>query len=146
MSTSKPRLVVSNRVAEQPCSCRTWGLLGRITRDLILFDFMERARLLHQVQLKLLARGEHVAICELLALRPGQGRARRVMTEMCAWANCARVTMELSPSSQWGSDVQRLTNFYASLGFEPNPEPDARLCVQEAMIRYPVRGRGHVRL
>ncbi len=146
MSTSKLRLAASNRIAEQPCSCRAWGLLGRVTRDLILCDFMEWARLLHQVQLKLLARGEHVAICELLAVRPGHGRARRVMTELCAWANCARVTMELSPSSQWGSDVRRLTNFYASLGFEPNLEPEERLRVQEAMIRYPVKGLGHVRL
>ncbi|GIH10691.1 hypothetical protein Rhe02_87580 [Rhizocola hellebori] len=146
MSASKLRLVVSNPVAEQPCSCRTWGLLGRITRDLILCDFMDWARLLHQVQLKLLARGEYVAICELLARCPGRGRARRVMTELCAWANCARVTLELSPSSHWGSDVERLTNFYAPLGFEPNTESDEHFCVQEAMIRYPVKGRGHVRL
>ena len=68
------------------------------------------------------------------------------MTELCAWANCARVILEISPSGQWGSDVERLTDFYASLGFEPNMESSERLCVQESMIRYPVRGRRHVRL
>lgn len=146
MDTSRMRLAVSSRQPEQPCSCRSWGLLRRISRDLILHDLMQWAGLLHNVQLKLLCRGEHVAICELLAVRPGHGRARLVMTELCAWADCARVTLELTPSNHWGSDVDRLTRFYASLGFEPNTEPKEPFRVQEAMIRYPKKGRGHVRL
>jgi GNAT superfamily N-acetyltransferase len=121
-------------------------LLRPINRDLILFDLMQWANVLHGVQLKLLARGEHVAICELLVAQRGQGGARRVMTELCTWANCARVTLELTPSNHWGSDVERLTAFYASLGFEPNREEPTPFRIQESMIRYPVRGRGHVRL
>ncbi|MGH7158176.1 MAG: hypothetical protein ACREGD_03865 [Candidatus Saccharimonadales bacterium] len=146
MTTPKLRLVVSNKAVEQPCSCRTWGLLHHVSRDFILHDLMEWARLLHNVQLKMLVRGDHVAICELLAVRPGHGRARVVMTELCAWADCARVTLELTPSSHWGSDVERLTKFYESLGFEPNTEARQPFRVQESMIRYPVKGRGHVRL
>ena len=107
---------------------------------------MEWARLLHQVQLKMLTRGEHVAVCELVSVRPGHGRARRVMTELCAWSDCGRVTVQLTPSSEWDSDGERVTGFYTSLGFSPNHEPKERFLIQEAMIRYPVRGRGHVRL
>lgn len=145
MTSPRLRRVASDRLPEHPCSCRTWGLLGRVTRDLILYDYMEWARLLHQVQLKMLARGEHVAVCELLARRPGRGRARLVMTELCAWADCAVVTLELTPSNHWGCDVQRLTRFYESLGFEPNHEPEQLFRVRETMIRYPVKGRDHVR-
>lgn len=112
----------------------------------MLYDFMQWASLFHQVQLKMLARGEHVAICGLLAKRPGHGRARRVMTELCMWADCASVTLELTPCDQWSSDVERLTKFYASLGFVENREPEHPLRIRETMIRYPVKGRGHVRL
>jgi len=86
-----------------------------------------------------------LAICELLAYKPGHGEARRVITEICAWADCARVTLELTPSNHWGSDVERLTKFYESLGFVSKTEPQEPLRVRESMIRYPVRGRGHVR-
>jgi hypothetical protein len=146
MATRRLRLVVDNRQPPNPCSCRTWGLLRPISRDFILFDLMEWAKALHGVQLKLLARGEHVAICELLVARRGQGRARRVMTELCSWADCARVTLELTPSRHWGPDVDRLTAFYNWLGFEENREEPTLFHIHESMIRYPVRGRGHVRL
>lgn len=145
MATRRLRLVVDNRQAvPNPCSCRTWGLLRPISRDFILFDLMQWAKLLHGVQLKLLARGEHVAICELLVAQRGQGRARRVMAELCSWADCARVTFELTPSRHWGSDVDRLIAFYSSHGFEENREEPAPFSIHESMIRYPVRGRGHV--
>ncbi|HCT77231.1 MAG TPA: hypothetical protein DGG94_07455 [Micromonosporaceae bacterium] len=68
------------------------------------------------------------------------------MTEICAWANCARVTFELTPSRHWGSDIERLTKFYESLGFEPNYEAPQTFRIRESMIRYPAKGRGHVRL
>ncbi|WP_020519397.1 hypothetical protein [Catelliglobosispora koreensis] len=145
MTTPKLRLVASNETPQQVCNCRPWGLLHHVSRDLVLADFMEWAQLFHQVQLKMLVRGDHVAICELLARRPGQGRARLVMSVLCAWADCARVTLELTPSDHWGSDVERLTKFYESLEFEPNLEQEQRFRVQESMIRYPVRGRVHVR-
>jgi hypothetical protein len=140
------RLVIANGSAREVCSCRPWALLNRVSRDFLLWDFMQRASLLQMVQLKLLVRGDHVGICELLALKPGQGRARRVMTELCQWADCARATLELTPSSRWGSDVEQLTEFYESLGFEANREPPELYRPQGRMIRYPVRGRGHVRL
>ena len=65
------------------------------------------------------------------------------MNEIGLWADCARVALELSPSSHWGADLDRLTRFYESLGFEPNEEPPEPFQIQESMIRYPLRGRGH---
>lgn len=125
------------------CSCRTWGLLDPLSRDYALDELMCAAALVFQVQVKLLARGEHVAICDLMSFKPGEGRARTVMTELCTWADCSRVALELTPSDHWGSDVDRLTRFYASLGFEPNNEPRNPFRVQGSVIRYPMKGRGH---
>lgn len=129
--------------AELTCRCRPWGLIERVQRDFILADLTAWAWLYYKVQLKMLARGEHVAICELVTVRPGDGRVRKVMEEICLWADCSRIPLELSPSDHWGADVQQLTNFYASLGFQPNNEPHTPFRVQEDMIRYPVQGRGH---
>ena len=143
---TEPRLRLVVDPDGRRCSCRTWGLLSYLSRDMILDHIMQWALLLHQVQLKLHARGEHVAICELLTLHRGLGRVRRIMTELCAWSDCARVTLELTPSSHWGSDVGRLTQFYISLGFEPNRVPELPFLGQESMVRYPVLRRGHVRL
>lgn len=128
-------------VAEWPCSCRAWGLLGRLSRDLLLDDLMEWARLLHRVQLILLLYGEHVAVREFRAPQSDHREARRVLTTLCSWADCAGVVLELTPSDRWGFDLQRLTRLCVSLGFAPNGEPQ-----YESMVRYPVSGRCHVRL
>lgn len=126
-------------------TCGVWSEQERLRRDLTLAGFMQWAWHFYRVELKLLCRGEHVAVCELLATRPGQGRAHKVMTELCEWADCAGIPLELTPSGQWGADVDRLTIFYISLSFEPNCEPAQRFLVQESMIRYPVEGGGHER-
>lgn len=123
------------------CDCETWGLLSRARRDLILAGFMEWARLFHDVRLKLLACGDHVAIGELVTVRHGMGRARRVMTELCAWADCARVTLELTPSDHSGAGVRRLAVFFLGLGFEANREGAEQSRAPEGMIRHPARLR-----
>ena len=131
-------------VTERPCSCRAWGLLGRLSRDLLLDDLMEWAKLLHQVQLILLLYGEHVVVRELSAPQSDLREVRRVLTELCSWGDCADVVLELTPSHRWGFDLQLLTRLCVSLGFEPNGEPQQ--FVPEAMIRHPTRGRCHIRL
>lgn len=124
-------------MAEKACDCPTWGLFDQFERDYILADLMEWAWAIHQVDLTLLARGEHVAICELLTMRPGEGRVRKVMEHLCQWADRSRVPLELSPSDLWGADIERLIRFYTSLGFQLNREPRTLLRLQEHMIRYP---------
>ncbi|GIH10269.1 hypothetical protein Rhe02_83360 [Rhizocola hellebori] len=140
MTARHLRLVVSNQSAAQPCSCRTWRHLDRITRDLIICDFMLWAGLLHQVHLKMMARGEHVAIDELSAAE--FSKTRRVMTEICTWAECARVTLELRSASLWGSEAEQLTRSFESLGFEPDTSAGL-FFAQRAMVRYPGKGQGH---
>jgi hypothetical protein len=103
---------------------------------MLLGDLMEWAGLLHQVQLKLLLRGEHVIICELLPMQLGRGRSR-VLHDLLCWADCALVVLELTPSQHCGSDIERLAKIFAALGCEPNREPQGHGRAHEAMIRYP---------
>lgn len=134
---------LGNASSMRPCDCPTWGMLDRVRQDLILAGFMEWAWLLYKVRLKLLVHGTHVAIHHLGALRPGEGRVRHVMTELCLFADCARVVLELTPTDQYGADLVRLTRFYVGLGFETNEEPRTPFRYQGKMIRYPMQRRGH---
>ena len=146
MSTRHLRLVVDNQSPQNLCSCRTWGLLRPISRELVLHDLMHRARHLHGVGLALEACDGHVVISDLVATTGGRSGVRRVMSELCSWSDCARVTLELTPSAHWGLGGSRLATFCAWLGFEPRREQPTLLDPQESLIRHPVRGRAHVRL
>src|SRR5687767_12886441 len=106
----------------RPCDCRTWTWLNPRAREMLLGGFVEWAGLLHQVQLKLLLRGEHVVIHELLPLR-AESRPSRILSDLLSWADCAPAVLELTPSSHFGSDIERLTKYFAAHGFEPNREP-----------------------
>jgi len=142
-SRRKLGLVHHNSLTARPCNCDTWRHIEREHRDHVLARLMEWAWLFYKVQLKMLVRGDHVAVCELVTLKPGEGRVRRVMEEICLWADCGDITLELSPSEHWGADVDRLTRFYFSLEFQYNHEPRNPFVVQEDLIRYPQPDRGH---
>ena len=60
MNTGRPSLTV-----KRACTCSTWGMLDAVARDTVLVYFMDWAWVFHQVELKLLSRGERIAICEL---------------------------------------------------------------------------------
>jgi hypothetical protein len=125
------------------CDCPTWGLLDRVDRDRLLAGLMEWAWLFHLVRIKLLVHAEHVGVHELRYVRPGRGEARRVMSELCLFADCSRVVLELTPSGQGGADQARLRDFYVSLGFQPNSEPGSGFVWRGELIRHPVKGRWH---
>jgi hypothetical protein len=124
-------------VAERRCSCRAWDSLSQPSRHLLLADLTEWAKLLHEVQLVLVLREERVAICELRALRPDRRESRRVLSELCSWADCAGVVLELMPPERWGSDVQGPRSLCVSFGFEPS---------DGSIVRYPIPGQCHIRL
>ena len=145
MSRPYLRLVVNADGLVRPCDCQPWASLRDVDRDLTLYDFMRWAHAFHEVELMLLARGSRVAVCQVFSIQPGRGHTRRVLAELCTWADCAGVALALTPTGQWGADVGRLTRFYVSLGFEDNTEPPPRFQVQEKMIRFPVEGGGHKR-
>jgi len=138
--------VTSARAVEgswRVCGCRCWRLLDRLERDAELGWVMAWAWQGHWVRLKLLAHGEHVGVHELASVARGRGEARRVMDKLCLWADCSRVRLELTPTNEFGADLDRLTRFYASLGFVPNTEPHRPFRWHGAMIRRPVHGRRH---
>lgn len=118
-------------MAEKACDCPTWSSLDQWERYYILADMMEWAWAIHQVDLTLLARDDHVTICELTIMQPGQGHARNVMEEICQRADCFRVPLELGPVHDLDTDLQRLA---ISLGFQSH---------QQDMIRYPANGLCH---
>ncbi len=128
-----------------PCGCPTWGLLEREQQDLTLDGFMQWSWIFYRVHTKLLVHDGHVGIHEVSTPRPGQGRVRQVMFEFCLWADCARTTLELTPTDEWGADINRLKQFYTGLGFEHNTEDLKPLVYQGEMIRHPIAGRRHVR-
>lgn len=145
MSTRHLRLITNNQRPSNPCTCRTWGLLLPDSRDLVLHDLMQWARA-HDVGLGLVAKDEHVVVFELVATARRRGNARRVLTELCSWSDCARVTLELNPASHFGSGAGHRTAFYASLGFRRDCEQPTLFDLTDSLIRRSVRGRTHVRL
>ena len=146
MSARHLRLVVNSQSRLNPCSCRPWGLLPSASRDLVLGDFVQWARQVHGVGLVLEAYGEHVLIAGVMATTRVRGGARRVLTELCSWSDCARVTLELNPSAHWRSDAGQLAALYAWLGFRRDHKQPTLSDMADSLIRYPVRGRAYVRL
>lgn len=125
------------------CDCPTWGLLDWVERDRLLAGLTEWSWLFHRVRVKLLVHAENVGVHELRVLRPGWGQARKVMSELCLFADCSRVVLELTPTDEFGADLGRLRRFYASLGFESNHESVSGFVWRGSMIRDPVKGRRH---
>jgi len=146
LSNSHLRLVVDNRKPPDPCSCRTWGLLRAFSRDLVLDDLMQWAKLWHGVGLTLTTCGEHVVVSGLMATMRTRGGARRVLTDLCSWADCARVTLELAADGLWSAGSGHPTAFYVSLGFRRDPAQPALFDLPGSLIRHPIRGQAHVRL
>lgn len=68
----------------------------------------------------------------------GQGHFRRVMAEICGWADSYGYVLGATPSTTWGADVNRMTTFLTALGFDPNPE----LNTPDALTRMPRDGLG----
>lgn len=99
---------------------KAWSHLDELERNYVLADHMEWAWAVHHVDLELVARGEHVVICELLVLYPGQDHDRHVMEYLCRWAGRAKVTLELSLTDQRDADTARLTQFFTAFGFGHN--------------------------
>ena len=114
----------------------------RVDKGRVLQDWSDWAANFRGVELVLLLR-HHVAVGGLTSLAPGRGDARAVMEELCAWANCAGVILELSPER--GPDYHWLKKFFVSLGFVPNFEVPLNFAIKEDMIFYPTHELRHER-
>ena len=128
--------------------CRQWADMGFFDRDGILSDWMDWARSARKVELELTIRNatyQRVTLYGLESKDPGKGNARAVMDELCRWADCAQVVLELAMTVKPRADADRLRTFFAILSFSPNVELPRRLLIYPDMIRYPALGAGHER-
>lgn len=92
------------------------------------------------VLVQLFPRAGKVSITKVEVVDPedrGKGLARRVLDEICDWADRYGHTLGICADDKWGADIKRLTRFYESLGFIDNPEESQPFQVREAMIRRP---------
>lgn len=97
----------------------TWADMTRDERDIELAQLMVWAKARERSELILLRRYKYVAVVKLavpVRLRGG-GCATRVMRHLCAWADRETVLLGLSPTTQYGADLERLNGFYDRCGF-----------------------------
>jgi hypothetical protein len=67
----------------------------------------------------------------------GQGTGTKAMQEIIDYADQAGRTIVLSPSADFGGNVNRLTKFYKRLGFTENKGRGKDYAISEAMYREP---------
>lgn len=67
----------------------------------------------------------------------GQGYARGAMEQLLEISDELGLTVALTPSSDWGSSKERLTRFYASLGFVKNQGRNKDFRFRATMYREP---------
>ncbi len=67
----------------------------------------------------------------------GQGYARGAMEQLLEISDELGLTVALTPSSDWGSSKERLTRFYASLGFVKNQGRKKDFRFRATMYREP---------
>lgn len=140
--------LLRGEVSARSSLCGDWRTASARQRSAILAGQTDRAWRLHAVSIALVPWHEHVAVCALISLLPGHGRASHVLADLCRWADCARVVLELTPTGTPGSDVDRVASWYAAYGWAPNWEVPRPGLPKQTMIRYPIpaRGHGHCRL
>lgn len=59
---------------------------------------------------------------KILPEAQGQGHASKIMGEIVRWAKSKNVSVSLTPSDTFGSDPERLRQFYSRFGFEKNTD------------------------
>lgn len=67
----------------------------------------------------------------------GRGIGDQVMAELLQLADQHEATAALTPSADFGGDVQQLKRWYRRLGFRPNRGRARDFSTREAMIRTP---------
>jgi hypothetical protein len=69
----------------------------------------------------------------------GKGLAKQFMKDMCDFADEYRLIITLSPTDRFGSNLERLKEFYYSFSFKPNKDKNYAV----SMIRYPMIDISH---
>jgi GNAT superfamily N-acetyltransferase len=67
----------------------------------------------------------------------GKGFATKIMDDLIDYANDTNKIIHLTPSKEFGSDIDRLTNFYKDFDFVLNKGKNRDSRFKSKMIRYP---------
>lgn len=112
-----------------------------VARDVALLKQTRRfARI--GVLITFLYRAHRVSIVNL-TVQPGfrgRGLARTALGEVCRWADEYGFALGISPTDEYGADLDRLRAFYSRFGFVDDVEPSA----PDLMVRQ-WRGQGTAR-
>jgi hypothetical protein len=69
--------------------------------------------------------------------KKGLGKGREILNIIMQYADDNNLTVHLTPTDEFGSNLKRLTNFYRELGFVNNKGKNKELRTKDTMIRYP---------
>lgn len=67
----------------------------------------------------------------------GKGFATRIMDDLIDYANANNKIIHLTPSKEFGSDIDRLVDFYKGFDFVLNKGKNRDSRFKDKMIRYP---------
>lgn len=82
----------------------------------------------------------HIELISVLAACRGQGRARRLLAAVAAWADEQQTRLSLVVSEAFGSEIPRLVSLYSGYGFTwQRAAPGSRVRTNITMVRHPQR-------
>lgn len=123
-----PKPVEGDQMLEQ-------GQVGETTKQI-------EARLIEEnpgLKLNLFGSGRRVTLSRIELPKEGRerGTGTKIMQELTAWADANDKQLQLTPSSDFGGNKKRLTDFYKRFGFVENKGRNKDFEVSEAMYREP---------
>lgn len=91
------------------------------------------------LKLDLMGRGQRVTLSRIVVPESSRssGTGSKVMQRIIDWADASGVTVQLTPSSDFGGNKKRLLEFYKRFGFVENKGRNKDYEISEAMYREP---------
>lgn len=81
--------------------------------------------------------GLELNLIRIKAEKRGQGCASRIINDLIDYANSVKKIIHLTPSKDFGSDLDRLTKFYKRFGFVNNQGRNRDFRFKDKMIKMP---------
>jgi GNAT superfamily N-acetyltransferase len=95
-------------------------------------DVIEKLTLIEDAQ-----GGLEINMLRITPNKRGQGYAQQIMDRIMEYADDFDKICHLSPTDEFGSDKNRLTDFYKGFGFVMNSGKNKDFRFKSSMIRYP---------
>ncbi|NYT74268.1 hypothetical protein HZU72_17800 [Halomonas sp. QX-2] len=97
------------------------------------------------LKLDMAGRGQRVTISRIVSPAQNEGTGSEVMRRLAHWADASGKTLALTPSADFGGNVNRLREFYKRFGFIENKGRNKDYEISETMYREPDHGVGEQR-